>query len=339
MNWTNDNTAIGLVASGTGNIAFTAPANNTGADIIGTITVSATANTCTSIGANVKTFTIKIKPTPIVNTITDVTVCSGAPIAAIAFSANTGGSETFNWTNDNTSIGIPASGVGNISAFVAPVNISGVPMIANIGVSAIRGGCPGPVSTFKITVNPEPVVTAVINQSFCPGDGVNIPFTSNVGSAIISWSNSNTLIGIGASGTGDIVYVAPANNTGADIVGTITVTAAKNGCTSAGANLKTFTITIKPTPIVNAISNVTVCSGGTISLPVFGSNIGSGGVTFNWTNDNVAIGLAASGTGNIASFAAASNTTSSPVVATISVTGTKNTCTGPARTFTITVLP
>ncbi len=339
MNWTNGNTAIGLVASGSGTISFTAPANNTGADIIGTITVSATANGCTSIGANVKTFTIKIKPTPIVNTITDVTVCSGAPISAIAFAANTGGSETFSWTNDNTSIGLPASGIGNISAFVAPTNISGTAVVANIGVSAVRNGCSGPVTTFKITVNPEPVVTAIVNQAFCPGDGVNIPFTSNVPGAIISWSNSNTLIGIGSSGTGDIVYVAPANNTGADIVGTITVTAAKNSCTSAGANLKTFTITIKPTPIVNAISNVTVCSGGVISLPVFGSNIGSGGVAFNWTNDNTAIGLAASGTGNITTFAAAPNITSSPVVATISVTGTKNTCSGPARTFTITVLP
>jgi gliding motility-associated-like protein len=339
MNWTNDNTSIGLLTTGSGNISFTAPANNTGADVVGTITVSATANGCTSIGANGKTFTIRIKPTPIVNTIADVAVCSGAPIAAITFSANTGGSETFNWTNDNISIGIPASGIGNISAFVAPANISGVPVVANIGVSAMRNGCPGPVTTFKITVNPEPVVSAVANASFCPGDGVNIPFTSNVPGAIVSWSNSNTLIGIGASGTGDIVYVAPANNTGADIIGTITVTAAKNGCTSAGANLKTFTITIKPTPIVNAISNVTVCSGGVISLPAFGSNIGSGGVTFNWTNDNAAIGLVASGTGNIAAFASAPNTTSSPRVATISVIGTKNSCSGPARTFTITVLP
>ncbi|MEI9921834.1 MAG: PKD-like domain-containing protein [Bacteroidota bacterium] len=339
MNWTSDNASIGLGTTGSGNIVYTAPANNTGADIIGTITVSAVSSGCTSAGSNVKTFTIKIKPTPIVNTVTDVTVCSGGSISAITFAANTGGSETFNWTNDNTSIGIAASGVGNIAAFVAPTNVSGTPMVANIGVSAIRNGCTGPVTTFKITVNPEPVVTAIANQSFCPGDGVNIPFTSNVPGAIISWSNSNTLIGVGASGTGDVVYVAPSNNTGADIVGTITVTASKNSCTSAGTNLKTFTVTIKPTPIVNAISNITVCSGGTITIPAFGSNIGAGAVTFNWTNDNTAIGLVASGTGNITTFASAPNTTSSSRVATISVIGTKNSCSGIARTFTITVLP
>jgi hypothetical protein len=339
LNWTNSNALIGLGTSGTGNISFTAPANNTGTNIDATISVTATANGCTSTGTNSKTFTIRIKPTPIVNTVTDVTVCSGGAISTIVFAANTGGSETFSWTNDNTSIGLVASGTGNITGYTAPVNVSGTPIVANITVSATRLSCAGPSKTFKITVNPEPVVTAITNKSFCPTDGVNIPFTSNVAGATISWTNSNTAIGIGASGTGDIVYVAPANNTGADIVGTITVIATKDGCVSSGANSKSFTITIKATPIVTAISNITVCSGSMITVPNFASNIGSGGVTFNWTNDNTAIGLGASGSGNITAFAAASNTTSSSVVATISVTGTKNSCSGPAKTFTITVLP
>jgi gliding motility-associated-like protein len=339
INWTNSNTAIGLLSNGSGNINFTAAANNTGANITATISVTATAAGCTSAGANAKSFTITIKPTPIVTAVTDVTVCSGATIPALVFSANTGGSEVFNWTNDNITIGQPATGSGNISSYLAPVNTTGVPMVANFSVIATKNSCAGPAITFKITVNPEPVVAPVANQSFCAGESISIPLTSNVVGAVLSWSNTNTSIGLAVSGSGNISYIAPVNNSGVDIVGSITVIATANGCVSVGANTKTFSITIKPTPIVTAIPNVTVCSGGSVAGLVFSSNVVAGSVTFDWTNDNTAINLGPSGTGNIAGFTAPVNTTSSALVATISVTGTKNTCVGPAKTFTITVLP
>jgi gliding motility-associated-like protein len=339
INWTNDNPSIGLGVSGTGNISFTTASNNTGASIVANITVTASKSSCISAGANVKTFQITLRPTPIVDPITDVTVCSGGSISTIAFTANTGGGESFSWTNDNTAIGKPASGTGNIIGYTAPVNISGVPIVANFLVSAAINGCPGPAKAFKITVNPEPVVTAITNKEFCAGESINIPLLSNVGGASLTWTNDNTSIGLGASGSGDIAYVAPVNNTGSDMIGTITAIATKNSCVSAGANAKTFTITIKPTPIVNPLSNITVCSGESISAILFGSNVATGGVTFNWTNDNTAINLLASGTGDIPSFTAATNTTGSPIVANISVTGTKNTCVGPAKTFTITIDP
>ena len=65
-------------------------------------------------------------------------------------------------------------------------------------------------------------------------------------------------------------------------------------------------------------------------------------MTYSWTNDDTSTGLAASGTGDIASFTA-TNTGTSPVTATIVVTphfenGTV-TCDGPTKTFTITVNP
>jgi gliding motility-associated-like protein len=59
--------------------------------------------------------------------------------------------------------------------------------------------------------------------------------------------------------------------------------------------------------------------------------------TFSWSNDNPAIGLAASGTGAIPSFTTASVT--STQTATISVQASYLTCVGPTKTFTITVNP
>ena len=67
-----------------------------------------------------------------------------------------------------------------------------------------------------------------------------------------------------------------------------------------------------------------------------------GTTTYNWTNSVPGIGLAASGTGNIASFTA-TNPGTAPVVATIIVTPTLTNgpaiCIGSTKTFTITVNP
>ena len=74
----------------------------------------------------------------------------------------------------------------------------------------------------------------------------------------------------------------------------------------------------------------------------FGTTNTGGTVTYSWTNDDTSIGLAASGTGDIASFTA-TNTGTSPVTATIVVTphfeNGSVTCDGPSKTFTITVNP
>ncbi len=66
---------------------------------------------------------------------------------------------------------------------------------------------------------------------------------------------------------------------------------------------------------------------------------GSGGATgFLWTNNHPEIGLAASGAGSVPSFSPI-NATTSPIVATISVTPSNGSCTGASQTFTITVNP
>jgi len=71
---------------------------------------------------------------------------------------------------------------------------------------------------------------------------------------VFSWSNSLAAIGIPVSGTGNIAYTAPNNLTGSDLVGTIVLSATKNGCSTAVANEQSFTITIKASPVVNAIA-------------------------------------------------------------------------------------
>ncbi|MFM9951903.1 MAG: putative metal-binding motif-containing protein, partial [Saprospiraceae bacterium] len=89
-----------------------------------------------------------------------------------------------------------------------------------------------------------------------------------------------------------------------------------------------------PLPVVDPESNVQACGTETVPQITF---TGTAGATFNWTNNNTAIGLAASGSGNIASFTAANVT--SQQVATITVTPVLSPQTGTPITFTITVKP
>jgi len=100
------------------------------------------------------------------------------------------------------------------------------------------------------------------------------------------------------------------------------------------------TVTVYQTPNVNDPPDQTVCNGSaTIAVNFTGAVPGT---VYNWINNTPGIGLAASGSGNIASFNAI-NSGTIPVVATITVTPSYTnagiTYTGTPKTFTITVNP
>jgi len=101
----------------------------------------------------------------------------------------------------------------------------------------------------------------------------------------------------------------------------------------------TATVIVNPMPTAVATpSSQTICSGAPIT-PITLTG-GVAGTVFNWTNNNTSIGLAASGSGDIAPFIA-TNATNATVTATITVTPVytygSSTCTGSSVTFTITV--
>lgn len=104
-----------------------------------------------------------------------------------------------------------------------------------------------------------------------------------------------------------------------------------NGCIG---NTGQFDITVKPKPQAVVPANSSHCSGATVAAVSFSST--PVGATYTWTNNLTAIGLGASGSGNVSSFIA-SNLTAADC-ATISVTPTLNGCIGDAN-YTITVAP
>jgi hypothetical protein len=327
--WTNDNTSIGLGASGNGDISsFTA--TNTGiVNTVANIQVVPTANGCTGPAQN---FTITVKPTPTVLDPADEIVCNGAATTMVILSGAVSGT-VYNWTNDNASVGLLASGVGDIASFNA-INSGNTPAVANIEITPVANGCTGAAQEFTIAVNPTPVVDLVSNDVVCNGAATTaVTFNGAVSGTQFDWTNNNTSIGLVASGTGDIASFNGINTGATPVVATIEVTPSANNCIGAS---NTFTITVNPTPTVDVIADDVVCNSAATDAVTFTGAVS--GTIFNWSNSDNTIGLAASGTGDIASFNGI-NTGNTAAVATIEVTPVANSCTGASETYIVTVNP
>jgi hypothetical protein len=226
-----------------------------------------------------------------------------------------------------------ASGIGDISETL--INTTTSPIVVTYIISLYYNGAITLVNNY-VTVYPVDVITQTTWIGF-PGGTIHLAsFTgsSTIPNCTFSWTNDNTDIGLGASGTGDIDdWEAPENLTGENIVGTITIIATTpNGCTSTF----TDTVSIYPLPPIQKIDSIESCSGVTVNVPPFPVIPET---TYAWTNTNVAIGLAASGTGDIASWVAPINTSGVDIVGLIGVTATVNGFTYWPVTYNITIHP
>jgi hypothetical protein len=198
----------------------------------------------------------------------------------------------------------------------------------------VTNGCGTATSTHIITVNETPDVNTTSDQVVCNNTATaNINYTGSVSGTSFAWTNNNPSTGLAAAGNGDIPSFTALNNTSIPLIGIVTVTPSANGCTGAADS---FTLTVNPTANVAIIPNQAVCNGlSTAAINYTGTVAGT---AFTWTNNSAGIGLAGAGTGSIPSFIV-HNTTGVPVVATITVTPSANSCTGTSRMFTITVNP
>src|SRR5204862_480320 len=127
--------------------------------------------------------------------------------------------------------------------------------------------------------------------------------TNTGGTTTYAWTNDNTSVGLAASGSGNIAAFTVVNNGTSPVVATIVVTPTyTNGSINCSGPAKTFTITVNPTAQVNQPADQLVCNGTSTSLITFGTTNTGGTTTYAWTNTTPSIGLAASGSGNIAAF-------------------------------------
>jgi hypothetical protein len=248
-------------------------------------------------------------------------------------SPTTGGTIVYNWTNDTPSIGLAASGTGNIASFTA-VNTTTAPVTATITVtpSYTSGGvtCTGTARTFTITVNPTPaVVSQPTVQTICSGGTLTgISFSSNLPGTVFSWTRDNltNVTGLPASGSGAISgTLTNTTNTQQTVIFNMTPTTA--GCSGSAI---TASVTVQaPLTIICPAPIVANAEAGTCSAVVSYSPTITG--TPAW---NLSYNMSGATTG--AGVGSGSGTTFNVGTTTVTLTAT-NTCSTFNCSFTVTV--
>jgi gliding motility-associated-like protein len=280
------------------------------------------------------TVIVVVKPYAELSSVRDAdSICNTATFNYTATSATPG--TTYSWSRPAVTGISSAAGSGSTGNISEPLtNTTANPVTVSYLFTLSAYGCTNPVyDTVIVVVKPTAEVTQPGNLLICNNTSTAaIHFSgSAVTGTTYHWTNNDASIGLGASGTGDIASFTGINKTASPVTTTILVVPSAYGCEGAG---KSFTITVKPTPVVVVPVNQVVCHNTATVLLKFTSAVS--GSTFTWTNDNTTIGLAASGAGDIASFTAI-NTTTAPAVANITVSPEADGCAGSPVSFKITV--
>jgi gliding motility-associated-like protein len=228
-----------------------------------TITLDVT-NTCGTVSSS-KTVVIKNPPKAtlptIPNTCSSVTV---NPSTGAAITNCAGGTLTYLWT-------FPG---GATSTNADPGSITFNTVGTNTITLAVTNECGTITATTSFVIAPPPTLTVPLNDTVCAGE-VTGPYTSSstTTGTTFSWTNNNTSIGLGASGSGATIPSFTAINSG---TATITVRATQGGCPIT----QTFTITVNPRPAKPTIVRPVIYCLNEIAIPL--SATASGTNTINW---------------------------------------------------------
>ena len=314
-----------------------------------TYTVTPATGSCTGTPF---TITVTVNPKPAINDQTAV-ICSGGSFTIAPVNTTDGlvpAGTLYTWAAPSVTGGITGGAAGtsavNISGTL--VNPTNAVHTATYTVTPVSGTCTGSTFTVTVTVNPMPAVNN-LTSTICsggtftvtPANGTNgiVPAGTTYSwgvPTIVGTITPPVLGGSGASITGTLTNTGSSSGTA-----TYTVTPESPAGPCTGATF-TVTVTVNPMPAINNFTPA-ICSGGTFTVnPVDGTDgIIPSGTTYTWTAPTVDVGVTGGTAGtNAASISGTlTNSTSSVLTATYSVTPKSGSCTGTPFTITVTVNP
>ncbi len=263
--WGNNNTAIGQVASGTGNIASFTATNTSSALITGIISVRPNANGCN--GAN-STFNISVYPASTGGTVnSDVSVCGGSNTGTLTLSGQTGA--VIKWQS-STDGGANWADISNTTTSQTYTNLITTTQFRAVVQSGVCGTANSSIAT--ITVN-QPSVggTVTADATVCYGTNNGTLTLSGETGNIIKWQSSIN---------GGAIWSDISNTTNTQSFTNLATTTqfraiVQNGSCVA-ANSSIASITISPASVGGSISGgATVCSGTNSTTLTLNGNTGS----------------------------------------------------------------
>ena len=213
------------------------------ASCVSITTATSNATTLAVIASQIPTVSIAI-------TYDSNPICSGS---LPTFTATVGNSTspTYQWFMNGASV----SGAQN--SIYTPSSAANGSMVTCMVNS--MGTCPESAVSTGITVNVTPVATVnfISDIDICGGTTPVTVFSSTPLGANFSWVNSNTAIGLGSSGSGNIPSFNAVNNSSSPITSIITVEPSIDECPGTSVS---YTITVEPTPTIIQNGNILTSS-------------------------------------------------------------------------------
>lgn len=242
-----------------------------------------------SCEGEVTDFKVYVSPETSMNQPADITVCSGEMLSELKFTSKLKGAINYKWTNNNTAIGLGAEGTGNLPSFTA-TNSGYNALKAEITVipTAIdnMNSCTGESVTFSITVLPKAQVEQIADYELCNQEvfeKLEFSTKNTDGNTSYSWTNSNPLIGLKASGLGKIPTFRVKNNTDSTITAIIEVKAIyKNNGIECQSEPMQFKIRVKSSPYATISGSTNVCMGAPSPVITFRGSNGKTPYTFTY---------------------------------------------------------
>jgi hypothetical protein len=296
--------------------------------------------------------TINVLPRPIPNAGADQVVCYNTAVTLTGTSLSV--TDTYAWTGVNATGGSISNGI----PFTPPRSTTASVVTLYTLTATATNGCTAQ-DIVQVTVNPIPATTLLGTnpRNICEGSpSNNIVFTTTLTGSVINWTNSNTSIGLAASGNGGTTTTISSftldNPTNALITANITGTASYTnaGLTCVSTTPRTLTLNVYPTPSASS-STETVCSDQAFSFNPQNNITNNVTSTYTWTVSSVTgtvtgVTQGANGTGNVAGNV--NNVSGSDATIVYTVTPTRSTgltspnpttCSGTPFTITVTVKP
>ena len=218
------------------------------------------------------TVTVTVLPKPEAEAGPDTALCVGESIVLTGFASSAGPSYSYQWT--------PAT-PGTISDPTSPTPTISPTFTTTFFLVVTSNGCDSDADSVTVLVDTKPTISPGGDETICYLDSVQL----NGAAAGDPNANNYTYQWTPAIGLSNANVAKPLASP--SVTTTYQVSANSNfGC---GSDAASITVTVEPTPIVEALSQDTVlCEGDTISLSAVHSFVTPAGspVTYLWTTSN-----------------------------------------------------
>jgi len=301
-------------------------------NVIYTVTPTSTGGSC---AGTAQTITVTVNPAPAMTSASTATICTGATVS-IPFTSNVVSTYTWIATDNVNTTG--ESLTTQATATLSNTITNGTAVLQNViytvTPTSTGGSCAGAAQIITVQVNPVPTATATPStQTICSAGVTSIALTSNIAGTTYSWTTIQSgVTGASNSSGSSITQTLTTTSTSAGTV-TYTITPT-NGCTGAAI---VATVTVNPTPAMTSANTATICSGGTVSIPLT-SNVAS---NYTWIAANnvntTGESTTLQSTNTLSNTITNNTTTTQSVIYTVTPTSTGGNCAGAAQTVTVTV--